>query len=66
MSPESGLIDPVVVRKRNLLRVFYAFSAASAISFAGAQYVRTVCMDPWSFPSPPRFSPFGFWFGSFA
>ena len=42
MSPESGLIDRVVVRKRNLLRVFYAFSAASAISFAGAQYVRTV------------------------
>jgi hypothetical protein len=41
MSTESGLIDPVVVRKRNLLRVFYAFSAASAISFAGAQYVRT-------------------------
>ena len=42
MSPESGLMDPVVLRKRNLLRVFYAFSAASAISFAGAQYVRTV------------------------
>ena len=40
MSPRSDSIDPLVVQKRNLLRLFYCASAACAIAFAAAAYLR--------------------------
>lgn len=43
MSPRPDPVDPVVVRKKNLLHLFYASSVGCAIAFAAAQYLRS----PW-------------------
>ena len=38
-------VDPLVIQKQNLLRVFYAGSAGCALAFAAAQQLRSIWRD---------------------
>lgn len=39
--PQNRVVDPLVVRKRKLLQLFYVAATGCAIAFAGAQYLRS-------------------------
>jgi hypothetical protein len=40
MSPRRDPVDPLIVQKRHLLRLFYVSCAGCAMAFAAAQYLR--------------------------